>query len=116
MKKFIKTQGRYLVAGLALITAFILSTVDPPTQDLSFLGSMTLFLETKGLPRKEIARCESFPAGQNRAVFQTSPDDLKAYVLAPESTLTVDIKDSKRPQQDTTLQVDAIFDVDVKVF
>jgi hypothetical protein len=98
------------------LTSFTLSAVDPPTQDLSFLGSMTLFLETKGLPRKEIARCERFPEGQTRAVFQTSPDDLKDYVLATESTLTVDVKDSKRPQQDTTLQVDAIFDVDVKVF
>ncbi len=98
------------------LTAFSLTSVQPDTQDLTFLGQLVLYLETSGLPRKEIARCDTFPPGQTRVAFQTTDDDLKAYILARESTLTVDVKNSRRPPQETTLKVDATFDVDIKIF
>jgi len=98
------------------LSTFTMRVVMPDGQDLAFLGSMVLYLETDGLPRKEIARCDDFPAGQTSVDFETTGDDLKPYVLARESHLTVEVNDSRRPEQDTTLELQAIFDVDIKVF
>lgn len=92
-----------------------LRVVSPAGQDLSFFGTVIFSLETEGLPKKEIARRSGFPAGQTSVDFTVVPDDLKAYLLAKQATLVTDLMSSKQPNQDTTLELSATFDVDVAV-
>ncbi len=97
------------------LAALTFKTVDPPGQDLAFFGEVIFFIEAEGLPRKEIARQEDFPAGATTVAFDTSPDDLKDYVLVNRATITVEINDTSRPPQETIIEVKAVFNVDVNV-
>ena len=99
-----------------VLQTLTLEVTDPDGQDLSFLGSMVVYAETEGLPRKEIARRDDFPEGMMKVSFTTSSDDIKDYVLAREGSLTVDVIDSRRPNQDTTVEMVAVFDVDIRIF
>lgn len=97
------------------LEALKLRTVDPTGQDLAFLGTVVFHIETAGLPRIEIARQETFPSGQTEVAFSVTDVDLKPYVLAKEATVTTEVTDSQRPPQDTVLEVEATFDVDIRV-
>lgn len=92
------------------------TVISPDGQDLAFLGEVIFYVQAEGLERKEIARQDNFPAGATEVAFDTTPDDLKQYLLAREADITVETLDSKRPNQDTVVEVEAIFDVDVNVF
>lgn len=92
-----------------------MKTVTPASQDLSFLGTVIFHAETAGLPKKEIARREGFPAGRTSVEFTVTPDDLKNYLLAKEATISTEILSSRRPPQETTVEIEAVFDVDVNV-
>lgn len=98
------------------LTSMTMSVAEPEGQDLSFLGEVVFFVETAGLERREIARQESFPEGADRVAFEVVPGDIKSYVMAAEATVTAEVSDSKRPDEETTIRVDAVFDVDIKVF
>jgi hypothetical protein len=98
-----------------ILTRLTMKTVNPASQDLAFLGKVIFFAEVNGLPKKEIARRESFPAGVTTVEFTVTPDDLKDYLLAKEATITTEAQNSRRPPQETTLEIEAIFDVDVAV-
>lgn len=91
------------------------TVVEPEGQDLSFFGEVIFFVEAEGLERKEIARQDTFPQGQGSVSFETTNDDLKPYLLAKEANITVEINDTARPEQETTIEVKAVFDVDVNV-
>lgn len=97
------------------LTRMTMYTIEPASQDLSFFGSVIFYAEVASLPRKEIARREGFPRGSTRVDFTVTADDLKDYLLAKEATITAEIGDSKRPPQQTTIEVEAVFDIDVNV-
>ena len=92
-----------------------LRVVSPEGQDLSFFGTVVFYVEADGLSRKEIARYDDFQPGQDSVAFHTSRDDIKQYVLAKEATVTVEVEDTSRPSQATTVEIEAVFDVDVNV-
>jgi hypothetical protein len=97
-----------------VLESLVLRVVEPGDQDLSFFGEVVFFLEADGLPRKEIARATDFE-GLREVAFETTGDDLKDYVLAKEGRVTAVVRDSRRPAEDTTLEMEAVFDVDVDV-
>lgn len=88
---------------------------DAPGADLSFFGEVRFYIEAEGLPRIEIARASEFPPGVREVAFETIDDDLRQYVLAREGTITAEADDTRRPDLDTTIEVRAIFDVDINV-
>lgn len=89
--------------------------LDPAGGDMTFLGTVIFYVEAEGLPRVEVARREGFPEGANEVYFTVSGQDLQDYLLAREGTFTVDALRSRRPDKETTLEVRAVFDVDVDV-
>ena len=99
-----------------ILESMVFRVLDPEGQDLAFLGEVVFYVETEGLPRKEIARQSRFPEGETVVSFETNKDDLKNYLLAKEASITTEVSDSKSPPQDTRIEVEAIFDVDVNVF
>lgn len=98
-----------------LLESLTMTVVSPDGQDLSFFGTVIFFVETEGLPKKEVARAEMFPEGVSSVRFDTTNDDLKNYLLAKEATMTVEVEDTSRPERETTVEVKAVFDIDVNV-
>lgn len=93
-----------------------MTVVDPPDgQDLAFLGRVVFYAETDGLERIEIAHQDMFPEGEMSVDLEVTRDDLADYLLAPEGSITVEVMDSQRPPQRTTIEIEAVFDVDVNV-
>ena len=98
------------------LTRWVMSVVDPVEgQDLSFFGSVTFFIETEGLPRIELARQDSFPSGVTVVAFERSEVDLQNYLLARQATVTAEIRDSSKPDRETTVKLEAVFDVDISI-
>jgi hypothetical protein len=97
------------------LTRLTLRRISPNAQDLAFFGTLVLSLEADGLPKKEIARASGFAAGQTTKDMIVTPDDLRLYLLARQATLTADALDSRPPPQDTVIELEAVFDVDVNV-
>ena len=98
-----------------VLESLTLAVVAPDGQDLSFLGSVDVVIESEGLPPQLIARQEEFPEGATEVSFDTLNRDIKDYVLAQEGTATINVMDSQRPERATTIRVVAVFDVDVDV-
>ena len=94
------------------MTVFELAAVDPPGSDLSFLNSMTISVESDGLPAQVIARAEDFPEGQAVVAFELPEVDMTEYVVSEAMTFTNEVNGSRR-QEDT--QVTARFTVKVGV-
>jgi hypothetical protein len=97
------------------LTDLTFRVLDPQGGDMSFLGTVIFYVEAEGQPRLEVARREGFPEGANLVRFTTTDRDLQNYLLAREATFTVDTLDSRRPDEETTIEVKAVFDVDVDV-
>ena len=97
------------------LESLVFKTLAPPEQDLAFFGEVIFFIEAEGLPRKELARQDTFPEGQTRVSFNVVGDNIKDYVMANEASITVEVIDTSRPEQETTIEIEAIFDVDVDV-
>ncbi|MFO0749208.1 MAG: hypothetical protein U1F43_26625 [Myxococcota bacterium] len=93
----------------------VLRTLTPAGQDLSYLGTVTFFVEAPGRAKIELAHQSTFPAGQSEVAFAVTDAELKDYLLAEQSTITTEASGSKHPDQDTVLEVEATFDVDVNV-
>lgn len=101
---------------IALSSLVMAQTAPAAPADLSFFGEVRFYLEAEGLPRIEIARSSSFPEGVREVAFDTTDIDLKDYLLAPEGgTITTEVDDTRRPDVETTLEIRAVFDVDVNV-
>lgn len=89
---------------------------DAPGADLAFFGAVRFYIEAEGQPRLEIARADSFPEGVREVAFDTVDDDLRHYLLAPDGgSITAEVDDTRRPDVETTIEIRAVFDVDVDV-
>ncbi len=98
------------------LESLVFEVVSPLNQDLSFLESVVFFIETDDLPRIELARSDSFPEGATLVVFQPTNADLKRYVLGTQATVTTEAPNAERPPEETTIEVRAVFDADIRVF
>lgn len=97
------------------LTRLRLRVVDPADQDLSFLGPVEVVLQNPDLPAITIASQTDFPPASTQVDFETSAADLKRYLLGTRSSITFSIEDARRPEQDTRVEILAVFDVDVNV-
>lgn len=99
------------------LTSLVMRVVAPDAEeaDLSFFGEVVFIVEAAGLEPIEIARATAFPVGAREVVFSTTDDDLKRYLVGTAGTITADIRDTRRPDVDTTVRVEAVFDVDINV-
>ena len=87
---------------------------ESPTADLSFLGAMRFYVRSGELPRIEIASAEPPSEGDREIIFDTIDDDLKNYLLEG-GEITIEVDDATRPERDTTIEIEVVFDVDINV-
>lgn len=89
--------------------------IDPDGQDLAFIGEMRVTIDNPDLPSLVLATQDDFPVGEREVAFETSDANLKNYLLGTRSSITFEVDDSRRPPQDTRVEIHAVFDVDINV-
>jgi hypothetical protein len=95
--------------------SFTLTIADPDGADFDFLQRISFSVSAPGLPTVELARLDPVPRGAG--VIELEVEDafeLVDYVVAPSMTLTATAT-GERPEQQTTVDADAVFRVDVKL-
>jgi hypothetical protein len=83
----------------------------------AWLDEVSFFVQGEGLPRALVAQkkgIRALPAGTTVIELSTPGVDLKPYVLAPSSTVSVEAS-GKQPPVATTLEATATIRVDVNV-
>lgn len=89
---------------------------NPSGEDFSFLEEAEIFIKADGLPEVSIASKKPVPATTgNSLTFDTSGEDLTAYIKAEEFTLRVRTVLDEAISVDHEIEVRTVFRVDAKV-
>lgn len=96
----------------AVLTVFELEATGPDGADLSFLQSVSLYVEAPDLPRELVASRSGFEEGETVAGFDVTEVDLADYIVSRSMTLSTEVR-GNRPDEDT--EVRASFEVKVGV-
>ncbi|MCB9673574.1 MAG: hypothetical protein H6737_00575 [Alphaproteobacteria bacterium] len=80
----------------------VLSATAPTDADLSFIESLSFYVEADGLDAMLVASQDDFPEGQAVVPLDLEDVDLTDYVVQPSMTLTTNVTGS-RPGVDTTV-------------
>ncbi|MCK6519892.1 hypothetical protein L6R49_00475 [Myxococcota bacterium] len=91
---------------------FALTVTSPQGGDLSWLESMSLYVEAPGVERALIASADDFPEGVGSVSFDLYDVDLTPYAVSEEMTLATEVS-GRRPDEDTTVRADVVLDVGV---
>jgi hypothetical protein len=87
----------------------------PASSNFDFLDAIRFYAEADGLPRVLVAELSPVPAGVTELSLDVdSSVELQPYVIAPSMTLTTEAE-GVRPAEETMVDAEAIFDVDVNV-
>jgi hypothetical protein len=87
----------------------------PAGANFDFLDAIRFYAEADGLPRVLVAELDPVPDGASAlSLVVSSSVELQPYVIAPAMTLTTEA-DGVRPAEETMVEAEAIFDVDVNV-
>ena len=87
----------------------------PAGSNFDFLDSIRFYAEAEGLPRVMVAELSPVPDGASTLSLDVDASiELQPYVIAPAMTLTTEA-DGVRPAEETMVEAEAIFDVDVNV-
>jgi hypothetical protein len=87
----------------------------PAGAKFDFMDSIRFYAEADGLPRVLVAELDVVPDGVSTLALDVdSSVELQPYVVAPAMTLTTEA-DGVRPAEETMVEAEAIFDVDVNV-
>lgn len=97
------------------LKSMTLSVTAPPEGNFDFLSSLAFFAEADGLDKVQMASLDPVPKGMKELnVLVNNSVELKPYVVAPVMRITSHIEGT-RPDQDTTIEVRAVLDVDVHI-
>lgn len=97
------------------LKSMTLSITAPPDGRFDFLSSLAFFAEADGLDKVQIASLDVVPKGMKELnLLVNKSAELKPYVVAPVMRITTHIEGT-RPDQDTTIEVHAVLDVDVHI-
>lgn len=92
-----------------------LTVRSPASGNFDFLDAIRFYAEAEGLPRVLVAELEPVPDGLTELTLVVdSSVELQPYVIAPAMTLTTEAA-GLRPAEETVVEAEAIFDVDVNV-
>jgi hypothetical protein len=87
----------------------------PAGANFDFLDAIRFYAEAEGLPRVLVAELSPVPDGLSQLnLTVASSVELQPYVIAPAMTLTTEAE-GIRPPEETMVEAEAIFDVDVNV-
>jgi hypothetical protein len=96
------------------VVSFQLAIVSPQSGTFDFIESISIYAETKGLPRVRIASLEKIPSGAMQLSLAVDSVDLKPYVVATSMIVTAEAS-GQQPEDETTVDATVVLDVDVNV-
>ncbi len=97
------------------LKSMTLEITSPSGASFDFLDSVVFFAEASGLEKVQVASLAEVPGTSSKLDLVVNTEvDLKPYVVAPSMTLKAEIQ-GKRPDQDTTVEANAVLDVDVHI-
>lgn len=83
----------------------------PDAADLSFLTSISVYIESPGVEKVRIAHLEDFPAGVASVDLELDDVDIKDHVIAASLSITTDASGTA-PSEDTTIEAFIAIDVE----
>lgn len=84
------------------LVAFDLEIVEGDP-DLSFIDTLSVWVESPDLPPAELARQDAFPAGQSQVALELLGVDLVDYAVSQSMTLTTEVSASS-PDEDSVIE------------
>ena len=94
---------------------FTLTITSPQGADFDFIDSIAFYAESDGLPRVLVAELDPVPDGQSEIILDVNTEvELQPYVIAESMTITTEAT-GLRPEQETTVDANVVFDVDIAV-
>lgn len=96
------------------VSTFTLVIESPSDADFDFLDGISFFASAKGLPEVRIASADSIPAGARSIELTIDDVELKAYATASSMVVRGEVE-GKRPDVETRVRADVVFDVDVTI-
>lgn len=92
------------------LTSLVLAT--DAEHDLSFLGTMEVYVESPGLEKVRVAWQDDFPEGVSIVEFNLDDVDLTEYVVSQSVTITTEVN-AHSPDDDTPVEARIGLDVGV---
>lgn len=93
-----------------------LETPEHPDSDLSFLKSLTLYIDAEGMDETEIASSESIPDDiGNTLDMETTSVDLKEYIFKDSFSLRTEVTTDETISEDHEINAAMVFTVDAKL-
>jgi hypothetical protein len=94
----------------------VLSLQSPEESDLSFLESLTIYINAEGMQQTEIATKESISDDVGTTIkMETSKTDLKEYIFKDSFNLRVKVTTDETFTQDHEINAAMVFTVDAEV-
>ncbi|TVQ93384.1 MAG: hypothetical protein EA397_04510 [Deltaproteobacteria bacterium] len=84
----------------ARLVRFDLEAIDPDDADLSFLDSMSIYVEAPDLPRVLLATASEFPEGEAVVEFELTGEDIADHVVSQSMTFSTEVN-GRRPTSRT---------------
>ena len=97
------------------LTDLQLNISNPTNGDFSFLKSIKIYVNGKGVEEKLIAWNESIDSNSKTIVMTPTSDDLQEYVKLDSISLRVNTVTKKLLLTDYLLDINAVFRVDAKI-
>ena len=99
-----------------ILTDLSLSLIEPTDRDLSFLKSVSIYLNAEGLDEVEVASEENIPDSVGKELqITTSGADLQEYLKKDQFSLRLKVVTDKVITTDYRIGVKSIFFVDAKI-
>jgi hypothetical protein len=94
------------------VRSFTLTVEAPAEGNLDFLDAITFFASSEGLPEVRIASAAAIPAGARSVELTIDDVELEAYATAESMVVRAEVQ-GRRPDVETRIRADVVFDVDV---
>lgn len=96
------------------VRSFALVVEAPADGSLDFLEGITFFASSEGLPEVRIASAAAIPAGARTIELTVDDVELEAYATAASMVVRGEVQ-GKRPDVETRVRAEVLFDVDVTI-
>lgn len=96
------------------VRTFTLVIESPSDGSFDFLEGISFFASAEGLPEVRIASAEAIAAGARSIELTVDDVELEAYATAPSMVVRGEVE-GQRPDVETRVRADVVFDVDVTI-
>jgi len=96
------------------VRSFALVIEAPADGNLDFLEGISFFASAQGLPEIRIASAAAIPTGARSVELTVDDVELEAYATAASMVVRGEVQ-GKRPDVETRVRADVVFDVDVTI-